>query len=58
MSGGVLISFDVRPVADNEEYKDAIHAIGQYFGMQLTDEQVERFLTDRPPAVVARDLLS
>jgi predicted acetyltransferase len=42
------MSLEVRPVADNEEYKDAIHAIGQYFGMELTDEQVERFLKVLP----------
>ena len=42
------MSFEVRPVADNEEYRDAIHAIGQYFGMELTDEQVERFLKVLP----------
>jgi predicted acetyltransferase len=42
------MAFEVRPVADNEEYKDAIHAIGQYFGMQLNDEQVERFLRVLP----------
>jgi predicted acetyltransferase len=42
------MSFEVRPVTDNEEYKDAIQAIGQYFGMQLTDESVERFLKILP----------
>jgi predicted acetyltransferase len=42
------MAFDVRPVADNDEYKEAFHAIGQYFGMQLTDEQVERFLKVLP----------
>jgi predicted acetyltransferase len=42
------MSFEVRPVTDNEEYKDAIQAIGQYFGMQLNDEAVERFLRVMP----------
>jgi predicted acetyltransferase len=42
------MSFEVRAVTDNEEYKDAIQAIGQYFGMQLTDESVERFLKVLP----------
>jgi predicted acetyltransferase len=42
------VAFEVRPVADDAEYKDAVHAIGQYFGMQLTDEQTERFLRVLP----------
>jgi predicted acetyltransferase len=42
------MKFEVRTVTDNDEYSDAIHAIGQYFGMQLNDEAIERFLKVLP----------
>jgi predicted acetyltransferase len=35
--------FDVRPVADQEEYGRAIGAIGQYFNPPPTEEFLERF---------------
>jgi predicted acetyltransferase len=38
------MTFDVRPVADTEELKQAVFAIGQYFGTPPTDEQLERTL--------------
>jgi predicted acetyltransferase len=38
-----LTTFDVRPVADTEEYKQAVWAIGQYFGPPANDERIERF---------------
>ena len=38
------MTFDVRPVADADELKQAVFAIGQYFGSPPTDEQVERML--------------
>jgi predicted acetyltransferase len=38
------MTFVVRPVADAEELKQAVFAIGQYFGPPPTDEQVERYL--------------
>jgi len=42
------MTFDVHPAADNAEYSDALQAIGQYFGMQLNDEAIERFLKVLP----------
>jgi predicted acetyltransferase len=42
------MTFDVHPAADNAEYCDALQAIGQYFGMQLNDEAIERFLKVLP----------
>ena len=38
------MSFDVRPCASLEEFKQAFFAIGQYFGPEPTDEQAERWL--------------
>jgi predicted acetyltransferase len=35
--------FDVRPVADADEFGRAVNGIGQYFGSSPTDEQIERF---------------
>src|ERR1051325_7542035 len=35
--------FDVRAVADDAEFGDAIYAIGQYFGAPPTEEQLGRF---------------
>jgi len=38
------MSFDVRTVKDLDEFTSAIFAIGQYFGMTPTEEQMKRFL--------------
>ena len=38
------MSFDVRPVEDLDEFTGAVFAIGQYFGMQPTEERMQRFL--------------
>jgi predicted acetyltransferase len=38
------MSFDVRPVKDLDEFTHAVFAIGQYFGMQPTEERMQRFL--------------
>ena len=43
-----MTAFDVRPVADKTEYRDALLAIGQYFGLEPTDEDIDRFLTALP----------
>jgi predicted acetyltransferase len=40
--------FDVRTVADNAEYRDALLGIGQYFGMEPTDEDIDRFVAALP----------
>jgi predicted acetyltransferase len=40
--------FDVRPVADQDEYGRAINAIGQYFGAPASDELLERFTNTLP----------
>ena len=37
------MAFDVRPVADLDEFTRAIFAIGQYFGMVPTEERMQRF---------------
>ena len=42
------MTFEVHPATDNEEYGEALQAIGQYFGMQLNDEAIERFLKVLP----------
>jgi predicted acetyltransferase len=42
------MTVDVRTATDNQEYGEALQAIGQYFGMQLTDEAIERFLRVLP----------
>jgi predicted acetyltransferase len=38
------MSFDVRTVADLDEFTRAVFAIGQYFGMTPTEERMQRFL--------------
>jgi predicted acetyltransferase len=38
------MSFDVRTVKDLDEFSSAVFAIGQYFGMQPTEERMQRFL--------------
>src|SRR4029078_5232420 len=40
----LLMSFDVRTVKDLDEFSSAVFAIGQYFGMQPTEERMQRFL--------------
>jgi predicted acetyltransferase len=38
------MAFDVRTVTDLDEFTRAVFAIGQYFGMQPTEERMQRFL--------------
>ncbi|HEY5660586.1 MAG TPA: hypothetical protein VIR59_07355, partial [Gaiellaceae bacterium] len=38
------MSFDVRTVNDLDEFSSAAFAIGQYFGMTLTGERMQRFM--------------
>ena len=38
------MSFDVRPCSSEEEFGRAFFAIGQYFGAEPTEEQVQRWL--------------
>ena len=38
------MSFEVRTVADLDEFTRAVFAIGQYFGMTPTEERMQRFL--------------
>jgi predicted acetyltransferase len=42
------VSFKVAPCADLEEFGQAVFAIGQYFGMQPTEERMERFSKNLP----------
>jgi predicted acetyltransferase len=42
------MTVEVHPAKDNAEYGEALQAIGQYFGMQLNDEALERFLKVLP----------
>ncbi len=42
------MSFDVAPCADLAEFSDAVFAIGQYFGMEATEERMERFSKNLP----------
>ncbi len=42
------MSFDVAPCADLAEFGDAVFAIGQYFGMEQTEERIERFSRNLP----------
>ena len=35
--------FNVAPCANLEEFGQAVFAIGQYFGMEPTEERMERF---------------
>lgn len=42
------MSFKVAPCANLEEFGQAVFAIGQYFGMQPTEERMERFSRNLP----------
>jgi predicted acetyltransferase len=42
------VSFEVVPSADLKEFGDAVFAIGQYFGMEATEERMERFSKNLP----------
>jgi predicted acetyltransferase len=42
------VPISVRPCADLAEYRAAASSIGQYFGVEWSDEQVERFLRNLP----------
>jgi predicted acetyltransferase len=42
------VSFKVTPCKSLEEFGQAVFAIGQYFGMEATTEQLERFSKIRP----------
>jgi predicted acetyltransferase len=42
------VSFDVAPCANLEEFGQAVFAIGQYFGMEPTEERMERFSKNLP----------
>ena len=44
----VKSSFKVRPCRDLAEFSDAVFAIGQYFGMEPTEERMERFSKNLP----------
>ena len=40
--------FKVRPCRDLDEFSQAVFAIGQYFGMEPTEERMERFSKNLP----------
>jgi predicted acetyltransferase len=42
------VSFQVTPCADLGEFTQAVLAIGQYFGLEATDERMERFSKNLP----------
>lgn len=42
------MSFKVAPCANLDEFGQAVFAIGQYFGMQPTEERMERFSKNLP----------
>jgi predicted acetyltransferase len=42
------MAFRVRPCRDLEEFSQAVFAIGQYFGMEQTEERMERFAKNLP----------
>ncbi len=42
------MSFDVAPCSNLAEFSDAVFAIGQYFGMEPTEERMERFSRNLP----------
>ena len=42
------MSFKVAPCANLEEFGQAVFAIGQYFGMEPTEERMERFSKNLP----------
>ena len=39
---------EVKPCADLEEFGQAVFAIGQYFGLEPTEERMERFAQNLP----------
>jgi predicted acetyltransferase len=42
------VSFRVRPCRDLQEFSQAVFAIGQYFGLDPTEERMERFSRNLP----------
>ena len=42
------MSFKVKPCTNLEEFGQAVFAIGQYFGMEPTEERLERFSKNLP----------
>lgn len=42
------MSFKVKPCANLDEFGQAVFAIGQYFGMEPTEERLERFSKNLP----------
>jgi predicted acetyltransferase len=42
------VRFKVRPCRDLAEFSEAVFAIGQYFGMEPTEERMERFSKNLP----------
>jgi predicted acetyltransferase len=42
------MTFEVAPCADLAEFSDAVFAIGQYFGMEPSEERMERFSKNLP----------
>ena len=42
------MSVEVVPCANLAEFSDAVFAIGQYFGMEATEERMERFSKNLP----------
>ena len=42
------MAFKVRPCRDLEEFGQAVFAIGQYFGLEPTEERMERFAKNLP----------
>ena len=46
-------SFKVRPCRDLDEFSKAVFAIGQYFGMEPTEERMERFSKNLPIEPIA-----
>jgi predicted acetyltransferase len=42
------MSFRVKPCANLQEFSDAVFAIGQYFGLDPTEERMERFSKNLP----------
>ena len=48
MVASTQVTFEVVPCADLAEFSDAVFAIGQYFGMEPTEERMERFSKNLP----------
>ena len=42
------MSFKVKPCTNLDEFGQAVFAIGQYFGMEATEERMERFSKNLP----------